>query len=105
MVIGLKAKERELKRIGRIFSLMSWKLHEHFVITEYLIKENFVPLFSGLNMADDLNTVIKKMIDNTSGQGNNNYDRITIANHIDYTKWNNHQRGKAIQFLKSWVNS
>lgn len=68
LVIGLKAKERELKIKGRFFSLMSWRLREYFVVTEYLIKTHFVPLFKGLTMADDLNTVVKKLMDNSTGQ-------------------------------------
>lgn len=95
LVIGLKAKERELKTSGRFFSLMSWRLREYFVITEYLIKTHFVPLFHGLTMADDLTSVMKKMMDTSSGQGRDDYEKVTIANHIDYEKWNNHQRGDA----------
>lgn len=95
LIIGLRGKEREIKRIGRFFSLMSWKLRDYFVITEYLIKLHYVPLFSGLTMADDLNTVMKKMLNTSNGQGLKNYDYITIANHIDYEKRNNHQRGDA----------
>ena len=79
-------------RVGRFFSLMSWKLREYFVITEYLIKCYFVPLFTGLTMADDLTTVIKKMMSTSSGQGDVGYEELCIANHIDYEKWNNYQR-------------
>ncbi|QMU95563.1 RNA-dependent RNA polymerase [Bactrocera dorsalis sigmavirus] len=92
LIIGLKAKEREIKPDGRFFSLMSWRLRDYFVFTEYLIKTHFVPLFYELTMADDLTTVMKKMMENASGQGLDSYDEITIANHIDYEKWNNHQR-------------
>nr|QNS83620.1 RNA-dependent RNA polymerase [Chandipura virus] len=92
LVIGLKGKERELKIAGRFFSLMSWKLREYFVVTEYLIKTHFVPLFHGLTMADDMTAVIKKMLESSSGQGLTNYESVCIANHIDYEKWNNHQR-------------
>ncbi|AEG25355.1 polymerase [Vesiculovirus perinet] len=92
LVIGLKGKERELKIAGRFFSLMSWRLREYFVITEYLIKTHFVPLFHGLTMADDMTAVIKKMMESSSGQGLNDYSSICLANHIDYEKWNNHQR-------------
>ncbi|KAL4702133.1 hypothetical protein ACJJTC_019409 [Scirpophaga incertulas] len=95
LAIGLKGKEREIKIWGRFFSLMTWELREYFVVTEYLIKTHYVPLFKGLTMADDLNTVIKKLMDNSSGQGNPDYENICIANHIDYTKWNNHQRDEA----------
>uniref|UniRef100_A0AAU7L118 Replicase n=1 Tax=Zeugodacus cucurbitae sigmavirus-B2 TaxID=3159479 RepID=A0AAU7L118_9RHAB len=92
LVIGLKGKEREIKVDGRYFSLMSWDLRDYFVITEYLIKTHYVPLFKGLTMADDLNMLIRKMLDNSAGQTNSDYEQITIANHIDYQKWNNHQR-------------
>ncbi|APG78847.1 RNA-dependent RNA polymerase [Xingshan nematode virus 4] len=95
LVIGLKGKEREVKRIGRFFSLMSWELRMYFVVTEYLIKKFFVPLFSGLTMADDYNSVIKKMLDRATGQGESDYQYITFANHFDYSKWNNTQRGAA----------
>ncbi|AID53192.1 large protein [Dolphin rhabdovirus] len=92
LVIGLKGKERELKQAGRFFSLMSWELREYFVITEYLIKHHFVPLFKGLTMADDMTEVIKKMLERSQGQGELDYQHVSIANHIDYEKWNNHQR-------------
>nr|WGO62847.1 protein L [Hefer Valley virus] len=92
LVIGLKAKERELKEEGRFFSMMSFELRDYFVSTEYLIKKYYVPLFEGLTMADDLNTVIKKMLEVSSGQGSRDYQYITIANNIDYEKWNNYQR-------------
>lgn len=92
LIIGLKPKERELKVEGRFFSLMSWELREYFVMTEYLIKTFFVPLFKGLTMADDLTEVTKKMMESVNGQGLDDYSNICIANHIDYEKWNNHQR-------------
>lgn len=38
LIIGLKAKERELKEKGRFLSLMNWDLRLYFVVTEYLIK-------------------------------------------------------------------
>lgn len=46
-------------------------------------------------MSDDMTTVIKKLVINSSGQGSNNYDCIGIANHLDYEKWNNAQRKTA----------
>nr|AWK27025.1 L protein [Ekpoma virus] len=92
LAIGLKPKEREEKIDGRFFSLMTWNMRNYFVMTEYLIKTHIVPLFQGLTMADDLQKLIGKMINNTEGQGNEGYDNITISNSIDYTKWNNLQR-------------
>ena len=58
-IIGLK--EIELKEKGRFFSLMSWELRLYFVVTEYLIKENFLPLFDGLTMGDSQSSVIQQM--------------------------------------------
>ncbi|APG78744.1 RNA-dependent RNA polymerase [Hubei dimarhabdovirus 1] len=95
LIIGLRAKERELKEEGRFFALMSWEIRDYFVMTEYLIKTHFVPLFKGLTMADDLTTVIGKILENTEGQGETGYENITVSNHIDYEKWNNHQRKEA----------
>ncbi|UNP59548.1 L protein [Rhizoctonia solani rhabdovirus 2] len=91
LIIGLKAKERELKVEGRYFALLSWKLREYFVMTEYLIKEHFVPLFDGLTMADNYEEVMKKMMSSSSNQGSSDYLSLTIANHIDYSKWCNSQ--------------
>lgn len=99
LVIGLRAKERELKEDGRFFSLMGWELRLYFVITEYLIKKFYVPLFKGLTMADDLNTVTKKMLKASEGQGLRNYDKIYIANSLDYDKWNNNQRYESNQHV------
>lgn len=97
LIIGLKEKERELKRIGRFFTLMSWRLREYIVLTEYLIKIHYIPLFEGVTMSDGLTTVVKKMIQVTEGQSSKP-DRctITFSNHIDYEKWNNHQRGESV---------
>ncbi|UBB42393.1 RNA-dependent RNA polymerase [Wufeng Rhinolophus pearsonii tupavirus 1] len=92
LCIGLRPKERELKRSGRFFALMSWELREYFVFTEYLIKEHYIPLFKGLTMADDMTGVIKKLLENSNGHGEEDYQHITISNHLDYSKWNNHQR-------------
>ncbi|AJG39207.1 RNA-dependent RNA polymerase [Wuhan Louse Fly Virus 9] len=94
LIIGLKEKERELKIGGRFFALMSWEIRDYFVMTEYLIKTHFVPLFDGLTMADDLTTVIGKILRNTEGQGDTSYENVTFADHIDYEKWNNHQRAE-----------
>ncbi|APF29060.1 L protein [Menghai virus] len=96
LVIGLKAKERELKRYGRFFTLMTWTLRLYFVSSEYLIKKDIIPNYKGLTMADGFIEVMEKMLDRTKGQRGNKYQYITYANHIDYSKWNNHQRDKAV---------
>ncbi|UAU42909.1 polymerase [Matariya virus] len=99
LVIGLKAKERELKIIGRYFALLSWKLREYFVVTEYLIKIHFIKLYDGLTMADDLKGVLSKLINRSMYQGSSDYNSVTFANHIDYSKWNNHQRKESNKYV------
>ncbi|FAA01392.1 TPA: RNA-dependent RNA polymerase [Anole lyssa-like virus 1] len=92
LIIGLKPKERELKIEGRFFALMSWNLRLYFVITEKLLADKIIPLFDSLTMTDNLNRVFKKLIDRVNGQGLEDYQRVTYAFHLDYEKWNNHQR-------------
>nr|ABZ81171.1 polymerase [Lyssavirus lagos] len=92
LIIGLKPKERELKIEGRFFALMSWNLRLYFVITEKLLANHILPLFDALTMTDNLNKVFKKLIDRVTGQGLRDYSRVTYAFHLDYEKWNNHQR-------------
>lgn len=104
LVIALKAKERGIKIKGRFNALMSWGLRENFVFTEYLIKEHDTSLFDGLTMADDQNTVVKKMLDSSSSQGGEGYDVIGPANHLDYQKWNNHQRREATEPVFKVIN-
>ena len=58
LLIGLKGKERD-ENSRAVFYSMSWRLREYFVVTEYLIKKFFVPLFSGMTMADDMTELTK----------------------------------------------
>ncbi len=62
LIIGLRAKERESKVEGRFFAMMFWNLRLYFVVTEYLIKRDFLDLFSGITMKDSLDEVQKKII-------------------------------------------
>lgn len=63
----------------------------YFVLTELLIAEHIVPLLDSL-MKDNLGTILKKLIDRSSSQGNDFPSSITFSNHLDYQKWHNHQR-------------
>ena len=43
-------------------------------------------------MADSMNELTKKMMSQTIKQGASDYSEISISNHLDYEKWNNHQK-------------
>ncbi|QPO14166.1 L protein [Eptesicus fuscus rhabdovirus] len=92
LVIGLRAKERELKRIGRFFSLMTFNLRIYFVVTEAMIAKHILPLFPSITMTNSLLDVFKKMSACVPGHGDSNKEYVTYAEHFDYEKWNNHQR-------------
>ncbi|OAF67982.1 hypothetical protein A3Q56_04282 [Intoshia linei] len=86
------SKDRELKRMGRFFALMSFKLGTYFVLTELLLSKFIVLPFGSLTMVDNLNKVFKNMMRCVPGHGNSNNNLITFAYHLHYEKWNNHQR-------------
>ena len=92
-MIGTKEKEREVSICGRFFAMMTWYLRMYFVVTEHLVKIDFLDLFGGITMKDSLNEVQKKLLNASQGQSSTKY--WCYANHIDYSKWNNHQRHKA----------
>ena len=84
LIIGLKAKERELKVDGRYLALMSFHLRLYFVLTEKLLAHHIVPRFDALTMTDNLTKVFKKLMDRIGGQGTDDYQKITYAYHLDY---------------------
>ncbi len=90
LIIGLRAKERESKVEGWFFAMMSWKLQLYFVVTEHLIKRDFLDLFPGITVKDSFNEVHKKIINACQGQASESH--CCYTNHMDYEKWNNHQR-------------
>ena len=56
------------------------------------MKTYYIPLYNWLTMTDSLITVIKDLINAVSGQGLNDYLKVTYSNHLNCEKWNNHQR-------------
>jgi Mononegavirales RNA dependent RNA polymerase len=70
--------------------MMSGNLRLYFSVTEYLIKRDILGLFLGVTMKDTFNEVQKKILNASQGQGSDSHWCYT--NHIDYEKWNNHQR-------------
>lgn len=93
LVIGLKPKEREVNTRGRMFSLMSFNMRAYVVATEWLIAKYILPVFPEVTMLNSLTDLMEKFSslaqrptsDRQSGQ-------VKFNIHLDYTKWNNHQR-------------
>ncbi|WPV62696.1 MAG: RNA-dependent RNA polymerase [Wenzhou bat rhabdovirus 1] len=93
LIIGLKGKERELKVEGRFFSLMSFRLRLYFVATEWMLGKYIVPLFREITMMDSGPELMRKLSDYTRGSYNpTDRKTVTFAIHLDYSKWNAHQR-------------
>nr|DAZ87982.1 TPA_asm: hypothetical protein [Schistorhabdovirus] len=91
-VIGLKAKERELKLEGRYFALMTLKMRIYFVATEWLISKYILPIFPEITMGDSFIKLQKKIFDITRSQHENERGTINFVISLDYEKWNAHQR-------------
>lgn len=94
LIIGLRGKEREIKLEGRFFSLMSFALRLYFVSTEYLANKYILPLFPEITMGLSGTDTMKLMCELTKGMSSSS-QFMNILIHLDYEKWNNHQRHEA----------
>lgn len=91
LIIVLKEKERELKRRGRFFSLMTFTLRLYFVSTEWLIEKYILPLFPEITMCKDQLEFTQQLL--SSSERDQLQEGVThhmIS--IDFEKWNNFQR-------------
>ncbi|DAZ90868.1 TPA_asm: polyprotein [Zea virus 1] len=87
--IGMYEKEREIKIVARMFSLMSENMRNYFVLTEELIANRILPLFPEITMKDPLNVLQKKLW--TMG-GVNDIGTYNTNINIDFSKWNLNMR-------------
>ncbi|DAZ87752.1 TPA_asm: hypothetical protein [Sphaeridiorhabdovirus 1] len=92
LIIGLKAKEREVKVEGRFFALMTLKLRMYFVATEWLISKYILPVFPEITMGDTFISLQKKIFNITKTQTATSQDCMNFIISLDYEKWNAHQR-------------
>ncbi|DAZ90767.1 TPA_asm: polyprotein [Pennisetum virus 1] len=88
-IIGMYEKEREIKIVARMFSLMSEYMRYYFVITEDLIATYILPLFPEITMKDPLN-VLQKKFWTIGGIGKDVKYDVNI--NIDFSKWNLNMR-------------
>lgn len=93
LIIGLKPKEREVNTRGRMFSLMSFKLRAYIVATEWLIAKYILPIFPEVTMLNSLTDLMEKFSSLSQRAPNStSTSHVKFNIHLDYTKWNNHQR-------------
>lgn len=95
LVIGLKAKERELKTEGRFFALMTLSLRIYFVATEWLIAKYILPVFPEITMGDSFVSLQKKIFNITKTQTQSERSCVNFVVSLDYEKWNAHQRSES----------
>ncbi|WPV62684.1 MAG: RNA-dependent RNA polymerase [Wufeng shrew rhabdovirus 7] len=95
LIIGLKAKERELKVEGRFFSLMTLALRMYFVSTEWLIAKHIIPIFPEITMGDTFIDLQKKIFNVTKNQKVSERKAVNFVISLDYEKWNAHQRSES----------
>lgn len=95
LVIGLKAKERELKTEGRFFALMTLSLRIYFVATEWLIARYILPVFPEITMGDSFISLQKKIFNITKTQTRSERSCVNFVVSLDYEKWNAHQRSES----------
>ncbi|WPV62726.1 MAG: RNA-dependent RNA polymerase [Jingmen bat rhabdovirus 1] len=102
-IIGLKAKEREVKIEGRFFSLMSFALRLYIVSTEYIAAKYILPLFPEITMGMSGTDTMRMMCELTKGMSDDS-DTFNLLIHLDYEKWNNHQRHEANELIFQQVD-
>lgn len=90
-IILLKPKERELNLEGRMFAVMSFPMRLYTTATEHLVAHKILPMFKEITMVHsytELHTYLMDVAPVYTGLQN----EITIAIHLDLSKWNTHQR-------------
>ncbi|WPV62782.1 MAG: RNA-dependent RNA polymerase [Jingmen bat rhabdovirus 2] len=94
LIIVLKEKERELKKKGRFFSMMTFVLRLYFVSTEWLIEKYVLPLLPEITMCKDQLEFTQQLLNASERDP----EQESVTHHmisIDFEKWNNFQRDES----------
>jgi hypothetical protein len=92
LTIGVTPKERELKTLPRLFSLLSMKLKYYFGLSEMLLGKFVLPNIPEITMTDSLNSLYGKQLAVTEGMSGIK-PKMTVVMNIDFEKWNLNMRG------------
>nr|UYL95597.1 MAG: RNA-dependent RNA polymerase [Yanbian Rhabd tick virus 2] len=87
-VVGVCAKERELKPEPRLFGLLTLRKRMYVVITEALLAHDVLPFYPDITMMDDHLALTRKIMRMTK-QHQNWRSILTV---LDFEKWNSHMR-------------
>ncbi|QYF49879.1 MAG: putative RNA-dependent RNA polymerase [Alphanucleorhabdovirus xinjianensis] len=90
-IIGIYAKERELKVDPRFFSLMSHELRLFVTATEELLNDKVLRHFPQITMSLNLLEMQKKMGKLSKGQADQSA-KVTYVINMDFMKWNQQMR-------------
>lgn len=94
-VIGVYPKERELKRMCRLFGLLPLNKRLYVMLTESLIAENLFKYFNEITMTFDSVTLQTKLHFNTQKQAHNLFSQfLTVITNTDFAKWNSNMRNE-----------
>lgn len=101
-IIGTCPKEREVRVVPRMFSVMSLDIRTYIVLTEDMIARDILPLFSEITMVDSLLELTSKMIKTTQhstvynkpSRGKPTYD---VFFSLDFSKWNSNMRDELVK--------
>ncbi len=100
-VLGVRPKERELKRVPRLFGLLPFRVRQWVVYTEHLLSDVLLPLFPFTTMRDTAQELTIKLSSQSRRQGPIK-DVLHIVINIDFQKWNTHMRDN---LTKNWFLS
>nr|WAK77161.1 MAG: RNA-dependent RNA polymerase [Rhabdoviridae sp.] len=87
-VVGVCAKERELKPEPRLFGLLTLRKRMYVVITEALLAHDILPYFPEITMMDDHLALTRKIMRMTK----HHQSWKSIMTVLDFEKWNSHMR-------------
>nr|QMP82194.1 RNA-dependent RNA polymerase [Coleopteran rhabdo-related virus OKIAV28] len=90
---GVHPKERELKRLARLYGLLTIQKRLYVVITEALLADCILPLFPEITMTfseSALKTRIHQLTAELKSQKKRKTRRVTV--NIDFQKWNSWMR-------------
>lgn len=94
-VIGVYPKEREFKKMCRLFGLLPLTKRLYVVLAEALIAENLFKYFNEITMTFDSVTLQTKLHFNTQKQAHNLFSQfLTVITNTAFAKWNSNMRNE-----------